>query len=78
MSLLELILNHKKQKFPKLLLSSGFFGGLVGQFMKFRLPLAKHVLAPLVLTATPSVTNAGIQKNVFHQRDIRLVISNDK
>ena len=39
-------------------------------------PLAKSVLVPLGLTATASVTDAGIQKKIFGLDMPTLIISN--
>ena len=40
--------------------------------MKIAVPLAKHVLAPLEITATASAIDAGIQKKKYLVLEIRL------
>ena len=39
-------------------------GLLAGPLMKVAIPLAKHILAPLGITAAASIIDAGIKKNM--------------
>ena len=53
----------------KIVQSRGFLGSLLrklaGPLMKVAIPLAKHVLAPLGITAAASAIGVGIQKNTW-------------
>ena len=55
-----------KAQINKIIQSGGFLGFLLsklaGPLMKIAVPLAKHVLAPLGITAAASALDAGIQK----------------
>ena len=46
--------------------------------MKFSVPLAKNILAPLGITATASAIGAGIQKKIHGSGTTTLIISNEK
>ena len=46
--------------------------------MKFLVPLAKNILAPLGITATASAIGAGIQKKIHGSGTTTLIISNEK
>ena len=46
--------------------------------MKTAVPLAKHVSAPLGITAAASAIDAEIQKNIHGSGNTTLIISNDK
>ena len=56
-----------KAQITKIIQSGGFLGSLLsklaGPLMKVAVPLAKNILAPLVITAAASAIDAGIQKN---------------
>ena len=55
-----------KAQITKILQSGGFLRSLLskltGPLMKVAVPLAKHILAPLGITAAASAIDAGIQK----------------
>ena len=59
-------LKLSKAQIFKIIQSGGFLGSLLskltGSLMKWAVPLAKHILAPLGITAAASVIDAGIQK----------------
>ena len=59
---------HRAQNFD-IIQSGGFLGSLLsklaGPLMKVEIPLAKHVLAPLGITAAASAIGVGIQKNTW-------------
>ena len=46
--------------------------------MKVAVPLAKNLLAPLVITATALATDAWIQKKIHGSRTTTLIISNEE
>ena len=46
--------------------------------MKAAVPLAKHILALLRITATASTIDAGIQKKIYGCTTTTLIISNEK
>ena len=46
--------------------------------MKTAVPLAKHVSAPLGITAAASAIDAEIQKNIHGSGNTTLIISNDE
>ena len=46
--------------------------------MKVAIPLAKHVLAPLGITAAASAIDAGIQKKIHGSGTTTLIISNEE
>ena len=58
-------LNFSKAQISKIVQSGEFLGFLVGPLMKVAIPLAKHVLAPLGITAAASAIGVGIQKNTW-------------
>ena len=62
-------LNLSKAQISKIIQSGGFLGSLLGKLagplMKVAIPLAKHVLAPLGITAAASAIGVGIQKNTW-------------
>ena len=64
-----------KSQIYKIIQSGGFLGSLLiklaGPLMKIAVPFAKHVLAPLGITAAASANDAGIQKKK-HGSGIRL------
>ena len=63
-----------------------FLGRLSGPLLKTGLalikdvikPLAQSVLIPLGLTATASVTDEDIQRNIFGSSMTKLIISNEE
>ena len=58
-----------KAEIFKIIQSGGFLGSLLsklaGPLIKVAFPLAKHVLAPIGITAAASAIDAGIQKNTW-------------
>ena len=62
-------LKLSKAQISKIIQSGGFLGSLLsklaGSLMKVAIPLAKHVLAQLGITAAASATDAGTQKNTW-------------
>ena len=46
--------------------------------MKVAVPLAKHILTPLGITAAASAIEAGIQKKIHGSGTTILIISNDE
>ena len=66
-----------KAQIKKLIQSGSFLGKLLsklaGPLMKVAMPLAKNVLAPLVLTAAMSAIDGSIQKKI-HGSGIKLII----
>ena len=74
-------IKFSKTQIEKIAQSGGFLGALLKPLMKFALPLAKNVLAPLALTAAASAADAGIQKkirggNLNKKGNTTLIISN--
>ena len=69
-----------KAQIKKLIQSGGFLGKLLrklaGPLMKVALPLAKNVLAPLVLTVDMSAIDGSIQKKI-HGSGIKLIIEEE-
>ena len=60
-------LKLSKTQISKIIQSGGFLGSLLlsksaGPLMKVAVPLAKHILAPLGITAAASAIEAGIKK----------------
>ena len=51
---------------------------LAGPLMKIAIPLAKHVLAPLGITAAASAIDAGIQKRIHGSGATTLANSNEE
>ena len=64
----------------KMIQSGGFLGSLLskiaGPLMKVAVPLAKSILAPLVLKAAASAIDARIQKKIHGSGTTTLLISN--
>ena len=62
-----------KTQLSKMIQSGGFLGNLLGKlagpFMKVAMPLAKNVLAPLVLSAAMSEIDGSIKKNAWFWSD---------
>ena len=60
-------LKLSKAQISKIIQFGGFLGSilskLAGPVMKVAIPLAKNLLAPLVITAAASAIDAEIQKN---------------
>ena len=46
--------------------------------MKVAIPLGKHVLAPLGITAAASTIDAGIQNKIHGSANTTLIISNEE
>ena len=69
-----------KAQIKKLIQSGGFLGELLsklaGPLMKVAMPLAKNVLAPLVLTADMSTIDVSIQKKL-HGSGVKLIIEQE-
>ena len=65
-------LKLSKAKLSKIIQSVGFLGSLwsklAGPLMKVAIPLAKHILAPLGITAAASAIAAGIQQQQQQQQ----------
>ena len=59
-------INISKAQVCNIIQSGGFLGStlskLAGSIKKVAVPWAKNILAPLVITAAASATDAGIQK----------------
>ena len=62
-------LKLSKAQIFKIIQSRVFLGSLLsklaGPLMKVAIPLAKHILPPLGITATASAIDGGIQKNAW-------------
>ena len=76
-------LTLSKAQISKIIQSGGFLGSLLsklaGPLMKGAVPLLKNILAPLGITATASVIDAGIQKKIhgsIRPLPTTLIISN--
>ena len=71
-----------KAQITKIIQSGGFLGSLLsklaGPLMKVAAPSAKNVLAPLVITATASAIDAGIQKKIHGSGTTTLIISDEE
>ena len=69
-----------KAKISKITKFRGFLGSLLsklaGPLTKVAVPLAKNILAPLGITVTASVIDAGIQKKIHSLGTTMLMISN--
>ena len=69
-----------KAKISKIIKFRGFLGSLLsklaGPLTKVAVPLAKNILAPLGITVTASVIDAGIQKKIHSLGTTMLMISN--
>ena len=75
-------LNLSKAQISKIIQSGGFLGSLLGKLagplMKVAIPLAKHVLAPLGITAAASSIDAEIQKKIHGSGTTTLIIWNEE
>ena len=71
-----------KTQLSKMIQSRGFLGNLLsklaGALMKVAMPLAKNVLAPLVLTAAMSAIDGSIKKKMLGSGTTTLINSNDE
>ena len=71
-----------KAQISKIIRSGGFLGSLLsklaGPLMKVAVPLAKNILAPLGITASASVIDAGIQKKIHGSGTTNLIILYDE
>ena len=71
-----------KTQLSKIIQSGGFLGSLLGKLagplMKVAMPLAKNVLAPLVLSAAMSAIYGGIKKKMLGSEATTLIISNEE
>ena len=71
-----------KTQLLKMSQSGGFLGNLLSKLadplMKVAMPLAKNVLAPLVLTAAMSAIDGSIKKKMLGSGTTTLIISNDE
>ena len=69
-----------KTQISKVIQSGGFLGSLfsklAGPLMKVAVPLSKHILAPLGITAAASAIDAVIQKKIHASGKTILIISN--
>ena len=75
-------LKLSKTQIVKIIQSGRFLGSLLSKLadplMKIVVPLAKHVLAPLGITAAVSALDAGIQKKIHESGNTTLIISNEE
>ena len=75
-------LKLSKAQISKIIQSGGFLGSLLGKLagplMKVAIPLAKHVLAPLGITAAASSIDAEIQKKIHGSGTTTLIIWNEE
>ena len=79
-------LKLSKAQISKIIQSGGFLGRLLGPLLKTGLPLIKHVIKPLAksvlvplgLTATPSAADAGIDEKILGSGNTTLIISNEE
>ena len=73
-------LKLSKAQISKIIQSGGFLGSLLsklaGSLMKVAIPLAKHVLAPLGITAAATAIDVGIQKKTHVSATTTLIILN--
>ena len=71
-----------KAQITKVIQFGGFLGSLLsklaGLLRKVAVPLAKNILAPLVVTAAASAIDAGIQKKIHGSGTATLIISNEE
>ena len=71
-----------KTQLSKMIQSGGFLGNLLGKLagplMKVAMPLAKNVLAPLVISAAMSAIDGSIKKKMLGSGTTILIISNDE
>ena len=76
-------LKLSKTQIVKIVQSRGFLGSLLsksaGPLMKIPVPFAKHVLAPLGITAADSALDAGIKKKKIHgSGNTTLIVLNEE
>ena len=75
-------LKLSKTQIFKILQSGGFLGSLLnklaGPLIKVAIPLAKHALAPLEITAAASAIDARIRKKIHGSGTTTLIISNEE
>ena len=75
-------LKLSKTQIFKILQSGGFLGSLLnklaGPLIKVAIPLAKHALAPLGITAAASAIDARIRKKIHGSGTTTLIISNEE
>ena len=75
-------LKLSRAQISKIIQSRRFLGSLLsklaGPLMKVAIPLAKNVLAPLVITAAASAIDAGIQKKLRGTGTTTLIIPNEE
>ena len=75
-------LKLSKAQISKIIQSGGFLGSLLsklaGPLIKLAVPLAKHILVPLGITAAASAIDAGIQKKIHGSGTTNLIISNEE
>ena len=75
-------LKLSKALISKIVQFAGFLGSLLsklaGPLMQVAIPLAKNVLAPLGITASASIIDAGIQKKIHGLGTTILIISNEE
>ena len=75
-------LKLSKAQISKIIRSAGFLGSLLsklaGPLMKVAVPLAKRILAPLVITAGGLAIDARIQKKIHGSGTTTLIISNEE
>ena len=65
-------LKVSKAQISKIIQPGGFFRSLLNKLMEIAIPLAKHVLAPLGITAADSAIDAGIKKKKYMVLEILL------
>ena len=75
-------LKLSKAQISKIIQSGRFLGSLLsklaGPLMKVAIPLAKNVLAPLIITAAASAIDPGIQKKIHGSGTKTLIISSEE
>ena len=75
-------LKLSKAQISTIIQSGEFLGSLLskltGPLMKVAIPLAKYLLAPLIITAAASAIDAGIQKKIHGSGNTTLIISNEE
>ena len=76
----QLVLTLSEAHISKIIQCGGFLGSLLSKLavplIKVAVPLAKNILAPLVITAAASAIDARIQKKIQGSGTTTLVISN--
>ena len=71
-------MNFYWQQEKKIKLTNALLSKLAGPLMKVAIPLAKHVLAPLGITAAASSIDAEIQKKIHGSGTTTLIIWNEE